>query len=146
MTLLRVTRDSLTVDATRFLSRMAADGVPERAVRFNRDESGRPWLLMVDSRPFPLRFEGTAWFSEVTGELRRIEWRSKGDVIPPRFRIAQVEWRVDFSAVDVAGKRLLAPAASRYEVSYSEELRRRDRTESTFSGFRRFAGTARLVD
>ena len=146
MTMLRVTRDSLTVDGTRFLSRVAPDGVAERAVRFNRDDSGRQWLLMVDSRTYPVSFEGTAWFSQVSGELRTIEWKSRGYVGPSRFNIARVDWRVGFAAVDVAGKRLLAPAESLYEVSYSERLRRRDRTESTFSGFRRFAGTARLLN
>lgn len=146
MTMLRSTRASLTVDGTRLLSRMAPDGIGERGVRYHRDASDRAWLVMVDSRMRPVSFEGTAWFSELSGELRQIEWRSEGDVGPTRFKIAQVDWRVDFSAVDVAGERVLAPAQSRYEVRYMERLRRRDRTESTFSGFRRFASTARLLD
>ena len=126
-------------------SRQGKDGMPETGVTFRKPEGSGLWKLFVESAPHPLGFEGTAWFA-ADGGLRTIEWRSTGQVHPARLNIAEISWEVSFSAVDVAGESLLAPAAASYAVKYRPEVRREDRTQATFTGFRRFAGMARMLE
>jgi hypothetical protein len=146
LTVLRVTRDSIDANRSKLLSRTGLDGNREQGIRFQCDNTERKWILYVASRPNSVGFEGTAWFSEKTGALRRIEWKSQGPVGPRRLNLAQIVWRLDFSFVDVAGQDILAPVSASYELKYAEGARRHDRSDSTFSGFHRFAASARMLE
>ncbi|HXJ43134.1 MAG TPA: hypothetical protein VNH18_27890 [Bryobacteraceae bacterium] len=146
VTMLLVTRNALSLGAVRLASRTGEDGVPEVGAAFTRGERSGSWNMFVDAVPHPMAFEGTAWFEQSDGRLRQIEWRSTGEVQPSRMNITQVSWQVNFSTVEVAGEAFLAPAAAAYAIRYRPHVRREDRTLSTFSGFQRFAGMARMLD
>ncbi|HXJ44722.1 MAG TPA: hypothetical protein VNH18_35880, partial [Bryobacteraceae bacterium] len=146
VTMLFVTRNALTTGTVTIESRPGADGLPELGVTFERHERDALWKMFVESTPYPMAFEGTAWFSPRSGVLRQIEWKSIGTVRPPHMSITQVSWQVNFSTVEVAGESFIAPAAASYAVKYGVQSRREDRTQSTFTAFRRFAGVAHMLD
>ena len=145
VTMLRVTKEAFKSGKVTLLTRVGVDGTRELGVRFNRDESAAVWSVFVSSAPYPMAFEGTAWFAVHNGVLRQIDWRTTGLIGPSRLNIEGVAWQVTFAIVEVSGQTFLAPSQAFYEVKYSPNIRRDDRTLSTFSDFRRFAGTARLL-
>lgn len=146
VTILRVSRTALNEGMVRYESRVGAGGTREMGVTFERSRNADAWNVFVDSSPYPVAFTGTVWLSQDDGRLRSIEWKSMGVVLPARLNISQVSWTVNFSTVNVAGEAFVAPANAIYELRYRPEARRQDRTHSTFTRFRRFAGDARLLE
>jgi hypothetical protein len=146
VTILHITRGAVAAGGGRQAVRLGASGETEHGVAFERSAASGLWKMYIEGVSYPMAFEGVVWFGAQDGRLRGVEWRSIGAVGPRRQPVAEVQWQVDFSPVQIAGEAFVAPSASAYAVKYGPEVRREDRTQSTFSGFQRFAATAKLLE
>jgi hypothetical protein len=139
------TRKLLSSEAASVQRRVTSRGEEEIGLGFKAGAGDRLWSLALRAARYPMAFEGTAWFSPKTSELRQIEWKTTQAVQPARLNVAEIIWVVNFSIVTVAGEPFLAPADSSYRVRYAPGTRREDRVQSTYSDFQRFNGTAKLI-
>lgn len=135
-TMMRVTRDVLR-QGQGTLSAESGSVV----MTFHAAETDRHWQLVIGSRTYPLAFDGSAWFSQATGELVRIHWEATDLHLPASAGIMRIEWDETFSTSDIAGRLFLTPSAATYRVSYAWKAERTDWTETRFSDFRRFGAT-----
>lgn len=135
-TMMRVTREVFS----RGRPDLSADG-DSLVMRFHAGEADRYWQLVIGSAAYPLAFDGTAWFSPVTGKLLRVRWEAVDLHLPASAGIARLEWDETFVTGDIAGRPQLIPDTALYRVSYTRQTARVDWTETHFSDFRRFGST-----
>ncbi len=121
-----------------------ANGEPALVVRFHATAAERYWQLVVGSRTYPVAFDATAWFSQSTGELKRIQWHAMDMQLPASAGITRIDWDETFAGNDIAGRLFLTPATATYRVSYSHKTDRTDWTETRFSDFRRYGSTEKV--
>jgi hypothetical protein len=145
VTILHITRGALAAGGGRQAVRLGASGEMENGVAFERSAASGLWKMYIEGVSYPMAFEGVVWFGAQDGRLRSVEWRSVGAVGPRLRPVAEVQWQVDFSPVQIAGEAFVAPSASAYAVKYGRQAKREERTHSTFSGFKRFTATAQLL-
>jgi hypothetical protein len=144
-TMVGATRSLLSSETASVRRRVTPRGEEQIGLGFTAGTAEKLWSLCLGASRYPMAFEGTAWFSVKTTELRQIEWRTTQAVQPARLNVTEIIWVVNFSTVMVAGEPFLAPVDSSYNVRYAAGTRREDIVQSTYSDFQRFNGTAKLI-
>lgn len=144
-TMVGTTRTLLAAGNATVQHRATPRGEEQIGLEFSAGAKDKLWSLVLGVERYPMGFEGTAWFSAKTSELRQIEWKTTGTVQPARLNVTQIIWVVNFSTVMVAGEPFLAPVDASYNVRYEPGTRREDMVRSTYSDFQRFNGAAKLI-
>ncbi len=140
-TMLRVTRHILAEGLGTPSQGAAMSGGATVMLSFHGSTAQHFWQLVVDSRTYPLAFDGRAWFSQETGKLLRLQWQTTDLNLPASAGIARIEWDESFGTSEIAGRTFLTPDKATYRVSYVRRADRTDWTETRFSDFRRYGAT-----
>ena len=117
------------------------DGVPAVMLHFDVPAADSPWDLEVGGRHYFIPFLTHIWLSEASGEILKIS-RASTD-IPAPLRIAQIDWTVTLSPVDLNGKQWFLPNKGDYQVIYRDSGRR-EWNILTFSGYHRYGAEVKL--
>ncbi len=117
------------------------NGVPAVMLHFDVAAANSPWDLEVGGHHYFIPFRTRVWLSESSGEILKIARASTN--IPSTLRIAQIDWSVTLSPVDLNGKGWLLPDNGEYQVIYRDSGRR-EWNALKFSGYRRYGAQAKL--
>ncbi len=117
------------------------DGVPAVMLHFDVPAADSPWDLEVGGQHYFVPFRTRIWLSEASADILKIS-RSSTDV-PAGLRIAQIDWSVSLSRVDLNGRHWLLPSTGDYQVLYRDG-NRREWNSLKFSGYRRYSAEVKL--
>lgn len=102
---------------------------------FDVSEAESPWKLTVSGGNYVIPFHTRVWLAADSGKILKIARTST--LVPPELRIAQINWSVSLSPVDLNGTSWWLPVSGDYQVMYRESGRREWNTMK-FSGYRRY--------
>lgn len=117
------------------------NGVAAVMLHFDVAATDSPWDLEVGGHHYFIPFRTRVWLSEVSGDILRIARTSTN--IPSTLRIAQIDWKVTLSPVDLNGKQWLLPDDGDYQVIYRDGGRR-ELNILKFSGYQRYGAEVKL--
>lgn len=117
------------------------NGAPAVLLHFDVAAGDSPWDLEVGGQHYFIPFRTCVWLSEASGDILKIT-RTSTD-IAGRLRIAQIDWSVTLSPVDLNGKQWLLPSTGEYQVIYRDSGRR-EWNSFTFSGYHRYGAEVKL--
>lgn len=109
--------------------------------RFDVSAIDSPWHLTVSGQKYLIPFHTEVWLAAETGQVLKIV-RTSND-LPGALGIAQIDWSVTLSAVQLNGKAWLLPSSGEYQVTYRDNGRREWNTMK-FGGYRRYGSEVAL--
>ena len=114
VTMLRTTRDALSQRILRPGQPEPGSAEPEFNVEYRYSAGDQRWFLTLGSKTYWLDFEASVRSAPRTNQIQSIAWTSSP--LPPETGISRITWRVDFHAVEIAGRVCTVPRTAVYRI------------------------------
>lgn len=122
-----------------------AGAQPLYEVTFVSPAERNAWVLFSNGGSWSVPFSARVIVSADTGEVREIKWDTSGISLPESTGIERLAWTVTFGPESLAGRSVVVPTNSVYQVFYDKSAVTTDWAETRYFGFRRFGSDATVT-
>ncbi len=140
-TLLKQTEQLLRTQQATFEGNDNVAGIPALIFQLDVPADSSPWDLAVGGEHYSIAFRTRIWLDRDSKKILKISRASTE--IPTALRIAEIDWAVTLSQVELNGQSWLLPATGEYQVAY-RGTDRREWNEMKFFDYHRYGSEATL--